>query len=71
MSRENMMKLDLSREWCIRMAQLEGDAEIGAGRLAVDPVLDDEDTSRRGTPRRKTDVEGQSVPRPEWLGRPR
>ena len=24
------------------MAHLEGDAEIGAGRLAVDPVFDDE-----------------------------
>ena len=36
------MKLDIEKEWCIRMAQLEGDAEIGAGRLAVDPVLDGE-----------------------------
>ena len=36
------MKLDIEKEWCIRMAQLEGDAEIGAGRLAVDPVFDGE-----------------------------
>ena len=34
------MKLEIEREWCIRMAQIEGDAEIGAGRLAVDPVFD-------------------------------
>ena len=34
------MKLEIEKEWCIRMAQLEGDAEIGAGRLAVDPVFD-------------------------------
>ena len=36
------MKLEIGKEWCIRMAQLEGDAEIGAGRLAVDPVFDGE-----------------------------
>ena len=36
------MKLDIEKEWCIRMAQLEGDAEIGVGRLAVDPVFDGE-----------------------------
>ena len=35
------MKMEISQEWCIRMAQLEGDAEIGAGRLAIDPVFDD------------------------------
>lgn len=34
------MKMEISQEWCIRMAQLEGDAEIGAGRLAIDPVFD-------------------------------
>ena len=34
------MKLEIEKEWCIRMAQLEGDAEIGAGRLAVDLVFD-------------------------------
>ena len=36
------MKLGISKEWCMRMAQLEGDAEIGAGRLAIDPVFDGE-----------------------------
>ena len=37
------MKLDIPKEWCERMAQIEGDAEIGAGRLAMDPAFDDED----------------------------
>ncbi|MCY4613177.1 MAG: hypothetical protein OXB94_06115 [Nitrospira sp.] len=34
--------MEISREWCIRMAQLEADAEIGAGRLANDPVFNEE-----------------------------
>ncbi len=38
------MKLRISKEWCMRMAQLEGDAEIGAGRLAINPVLDGDAT---------------------------
>ena len=29
--------MDISKEWCLRMAQIEGDTEVGAGRLAVDP----------------------------------
>ena len=40
-----LMKVEISEEWCMRMAQLEGDAEIGAGRLAVDPVFDGEAAS--------------------------
>ena len=36
------MKGEISKEWCIRMAKLEADAEIGAGRLASDPVFDEE-----------------------------
>ena len=36
------MTLRISKEWCVRMAQLEGDAEIGAGPLAIDPVFDRE-----------------------------
>ena len=36
------MKIEISKEWCIRMAQLEANAEIGVGRLAIDPVLDGE-----------------------------
>lgn len=33
------MKIEFSKEWCRRMAELEGDAEIGAGPLAFDPVF--------------------------------
>jgi hypothetical protein len=32
------MKLEWSKEWCIRMAQLEADAEIGAGLLGGSSV---------------------------------
>ena len=35
------MKTELSKEWCMRMAQLEGDAEIGAGLVAINPVFDE------------------------------
>jgi HTH-type transcriptional regulator, competence development regulator len=34
------VRIDLDKEWCMRMAQLEADAEIGAGPLAIDPVFD-------------------------------
>ena len=33
------MKIEIKKEWCLRMAEIEGDAEIGAGPLAVDPVF--------------------------------
>ena len=36
------MKIEISKEWCLCKAQHEGDAEIGAGRLAIDPVFDGE-----------------------------
>ena len=36
------MKIEISKEWCLRMAQREGDAGIGAGRVAIDPVFDGE-----------------------------
>lgn len=32
------MKLDLTKEQCLRLADAEGNHEIGAGRLAADPV---------------------------------
>lgn len=38
------MRIEVSKEWCARMADLEGDSEIGAGRLAIDPSpCDDEE----------------------------
>jgi HTH-type transcriptional regulator, competence development regulator len=34
------MKLDVTREWCLAMANLEGDAEIGVGAYGIDPTFD-------------------------------
>jgi transcriptional regulator with XRE-family HTH domain len=36
------MKIDLTKDWCMRMAELEADEEIGVGLVAVDPVFDGE-----------------------------
>ncbi len=32
------MKLEITKEECLRLAALEGDAEVGAGKLALDPT---------------------------------
>lgn len=32
------MKLEISKEQCLRLAELEGDSEVGAGALARDPI---------------------------------
>jgi transcriptional regulator with XRE-family HTH domain len=36
------MRIELTKDWCMRMAQLEAevDGEIGAGLLAIDPVFE-------------------------------
>ena len=34
------MKIEITKDWCMRMAQLETDGEIGAGMLAIDPVFE-------------------------------
>src|SRR5262249_30886035 len=36
------MSIKITKDWCMRMAELEGDAEFGAGALAIDPVFDGE-----------------------------
>jgi transcriptional regulator with XRE-family HTH domain len=36
------MKIGVTKEWCLRMAQIEANAEIGAGLYAFDPVFDGE-----------------------------
>ena len=38
------MKIEISKDWCLKMAQLEGDSEIGAGLLASDASFTDEAT---------------------------
>ncbi|QUL37195.1 helix-turn-helix domain-containing protein [Erythrobacter sp. JK5] len=35
------MSMEISKEWCLRMAELEGDASIAAGALAFDPIMED------------------------------
>ena len=36
------MKIEITKEWCLRMAEIEANAEIGAGLYALDPVFDGE-----------------------------
>lgn len=36
------MRIGITKEWCLKMAQLETNTEISAGRLAFDPIFDDE-----------------------------
>lgn len=36
------MKIEITKEWCLRMAAIEANAEIGAGLYALDPVFDGE-----------------------------
>ena len=36
------MKIKITKEWCLRMAEIEANAEIGAGLDALDPVFDGE-----------------------------
>lgn len=31
--------VEIDKNWCVNMAKLEGDAEIGAGLLALDPQM--------------------------------
>lgn len=39
------MKLEIKREWCLAAAHREGDVEVGAGRVAFDPILEVEATT--------------------------
>jgi hypothetical protein len=36
------VNFEFSKEWWLRMALIEGDDEIGAGQIAVDPTFDGE-----------------------------
>ena len=36
------MKIEIAKEWSLRMARMEGDSEIGAGVFAYDPVFDND-----------------------------
>lgn len=39
-----MTKIKVSKEWCMEMARREGDHEIGAGLLAMDPTPEEWET---------------------------
>jgi transcriptional regulator with XRE-family HTH domain len=41
------MKIEVSKDWCMNMARLEMDSEIGAGAIALDPVFDGEQIEQR------------------------
>lgn len=36
------MKIEYTKDWCVRMAAIEGDAAIGVGPYAVDPTFEQE-----------------------------
>lgn len=36
------MKIDVTKDWCMTMAQLEAGVEVGAGLIAADPIFDGE-----------------------------
>lgn len=36
------MRIEVTKDWCVRMAELEADEEIGVGLVAVDPLFDGE-----------------------------
>ena len=60
---ELAMKTEIDKEWCMSMAELEGDAEIGAGRLAIDPEFDGEAALFMAT-----DKEGPSIAFGRFVG---
>lgn len=35
-----MAKIEIDKDWCLRRAVMEGDAEVGAGPLAGTPGID-------------------------------
>ena len=44
------MRIEVTKDWCVRMAELEADEEIGVGLVAVDPVFDGESLARSEEP---------------------
>ena len=44
------MRIEVTKDWCIRMAELEADEEIGVGLVAVDPVFDGESLAQSEEP---------------------
>ncbi len=44
------MRIEVTKDWCVRMAELEADEEIGVGLVAVDPVFDGESLAQSEEP---------------------
>ena len=44
------MRIEVTKDWCLRMAELEADEEIGVGLVAVDPVFDGESLAQSEEP---------------------
>lgn len=42
------MTIEMSKEWCLKMAAIEGDASIGAGIYAIDPEFQNRDELAHG-----------------------
>lgn len=42
------MTIEMSKEWCLKMAAIEGDASIGAGVYAIDPEFENENAPAHG-----------------------
>ncbi len=43
------MNFEFSKDWCLKMAEVESDDEIGAGLIAADPVFDGETVPAEST----------------------
>lgn len=55
------MKIEFTKEWCMRMARLEGEATIAAGTSALDPVFRKEYGTREAVPDDSNIVFGRFV----------
>ena len=44
------MRMDVTKDWCLRMAELEADEEIGVGLVAADPMFDGESVAQSEEP---------------------
>jgi len=44
------MRIEVTKDWCVRMAELEADEEIGVGLVAVDPLFDGESLAHSEEP---------------------
>lgn len=55
------MKINFSKEWCMRMAEFEGDSAVGVGLYGVDPVFDHEVMAEVALPEESNVIFGKFV----------